>query len=257
MESIQKSLESLDVLLIAYKECTDEKKKRMIHLNIVEGAMQYVKKIAAQASAQSGIPNEDLVQVGSIGLIKAIEFFDASKNTRFKTYATYFIKGEIKHYLRDKASIIKAPREIQELIFKISSAIKRLKEKGYEEPTLEQIAGETGVSVGKINEVLEIEQSKCMLSLDQSSFYEEDEISLVEKIPSGDYQEFINSHENKIMLADAIDKMPIDLKEVIELSFYKDMNQREISENLGISQMQVSRRLRKALNKMYEIVKEK
>ena len=120
LESKEKKVEDLDEQILIYKECKDEKKKRMLHINIVENGMFLVKKIAGNISAQSGISNEDLVQVGSIGLIKAIEFFNPDKNTRFKTYASYFIRGEIKHYLRDKASIIKAPRELQELVFKIT-----------------------------------------------------------------------------------------------------------------------------------------
>ena len=218
--------------------------------------MHLVKKIAGSIAGQSGISNEDLVQVGSIGLIKAIEFFDPNKNARFKTYASYFIRGEIKHYLRDKASIIKAPRELQELVFKISTAVKQLKEKGNEEPTDEQIAEIVGVSTSKIHEVMEIELCKTTLSLDQTlTSADDDDLTLIDKIPAGDYQEFLNSYENKIMLAAAIKKLPPDLQQIIELSYYQDLNQREIAEKINISQMQVSRRLKKALSKMYEIIK--
>lgn len=250
--------DDLDEQLLAYKACTDEKKKRMLHINIVESGMNLVKKIAGNISAQSGISNEDLVQVGSIGLIKAIEFFNPQKNTKFKTYASYFIRGEIKHYLRDKASMIKAPRELQELVFKISSAVKQLKEKGIEDPSEDQIADIVGVSVEKIHEVMEIELCKSTLSLDQAiSTVDDDDLTLIDKIPSGDYQEFMNSYENKIMLAEAIKKLPKDLQQIIEMSYYEDLNQREISERIHISQMQVSRRLKKALSKMYEIITSK
>ena len=187
LESKTKPAEELDALLVAYKECRDNKKKRMIHISIVENAMFLVKKIAGNISAQSGIALEDLIQVGSIGLIKAIEFYNTDKNTRFKTYASYFIRGEIKHYLRDKASIIKAPRELQELVFKISTAIKKLNEKGIEDPSDEQIAEEVGVSTSKIHEVLEIEHCKSTLSLDQSFTSEDDDLTLIDKIPSSDY----------------------------------------------------------------------
>ena len=259
VESKNKTNEDLDELLLTYINCKDEKKKRMLHLNIVEIGMQLVKKIAGNIAAQSGIPNEDLVQVGSIGLIKAIEFFNPEKNTRFKTYASYFIRGEIKHYLRDKASIIKAPRELQELVFKISSAVKHLKEKGIEDPTEDQIADVVGISVKKVHDVMAIDLCKSTLSLDQatSSSVDDDDLTLIDKIPAGDYQEFMNSYENKIMLAEAIKKLPQDLQQIIEMSYYQDLNQREISEKIHISQMQVSRRLKKALSKMYEIIKSK
>lgn len=251
-------MDGLDTQIAAYRACNDNKKKRMLHIKIVENAMQLVKKIACNVALQSGISNEDLIQVGSIGLIKAIEFFDPKKNTSFKTYATYFIRGEIKHYLRDKASIIKAPRELQELVFKISSAVKHLKEKGFEDPTEEQLSEIIGISVDKIHEVMEIEFCKTTLSLDQAvTSVEDDDLMLIDKIPAGDYNEFLSSYENRIMLADAIKKLPADMQQIIELNYYHGLNQREISEKLNISQMQVSRRLKKALNKMYEIIKYK
>ena len=253
-EDLTKS-DNLDELLIAYKKCNDKKKKKMLHISIVQAAMDFVKKIANSISSQSGISHEDLMQVGSIGLIKAIEFYNPEKNTKFKTYASYFIKGEIKHYLRDKASLIKAPRELQELMFKINNAKKKLNESGIEDPTNDQIADFLSLPVSKINEVTEIERCKSTLSLDQSLMQDDEDISLLDKIPANDYQEFMNAYENKIMLASTIQKLPPELREIIELSYYQDLNQREISEKMNMSQMQVSRRLKKALSKMYEMIK--
>lgn len=251
-----KQKDNLDKLLLSYKCCDDDKKKRMIHLNIVQESMQLVKKIAYPISVQTGFSNEDLVQVGSIGLIKAIEFFETDKNTKFKTYASYFIRGEIKHYLRDKASMIKAPRELQELVFKITSAVKNLREKGVEDPTEAQISEVVGIPESKIHEVMEIELCKTTLSLDQSApTVDDDDLTLLDKIPAGDYQEFLNSYENKIMIEEAIKRLPYDMQQIIELSYYHGLNQREISQKLCISQMQVSRRLKKALNRMYEMIR--
>lgn len=251
-----KILDELDKKILAYKDCKDKKKKQMLHLQIVENSMQLVKRIASGIKTAFSV--EDLIQVGSIGLIKAIEFFDPDKNTKFRTYATYFIRGEIKHYLRDKASMIKAPRELQELLFKITTAIRDLKERGFDEPSEEQISESTGVDVQKIHEVMQLELSKSTLSLDQAiSSVDDDDLTLIDKIPSGDYQEFLSSYEDKITIASAIEQLPKDLKEIIELSYYHDLNQREISEKINISQMQVSRRLKKALSKMYEIIKTK
>ena len=251
----ERQFEALDALLISFKNTKDEKKKRMLHLKIVEEAMDLVKKIANTIALQSGISNEDLIQVGSLGLIKAIEFYRLDMNTKFKTYATYFIKGEIKHYLRDKASNIKAPRESQELMFKISTARKKLAEAGFEDASVEQIAEYLDLPPAKITEVIEIERCKSTLSLDQSFMSDDEEMPLLDKIPANDYQEFMNSYENKIMLASTIKRLPPDLREIIELSYYEDLNQREISEKMNMSQMQVSRRLKKALSRMYEMIK--
>ncbi len=255
MDTKETQYEELDALLISFKNTKDEKKKRMLHLKIVEEAMDLVKKIANTIAVQSGISNEDLIQVGSLGLIKAIDFYRLDMNTKFRTYATYFIKGEIKHYLRDKASIIKAPRELQELLFKINTARKKLSEAGKEDPSPELIAEYLDLPVSKINEVIEIERCKSTLSLDQSFAQDDEDLSLLDKIPANDYQEFLNSHENKIMLSTTIQRLPQELREIIELSYYQDLNQREISERMNMSQMQVSRRLKKALSRMYELIK--
>ena len=246
--------ERFDSLIASYKSCKDEKKKRMLVLNIVEDAMVLVKRIAGTISMQSGVSNEDLVQVGSLGLIKAIDAYKMDMNTRFRTYATYFIKGEIKHYLRDKAAIIKAPRELQELVFKISETVKRFNEHGVETPSVQDIADTLGISVQKVEEVLNIDKFKNTLSLDQYFKSDDEDISLMDKIPSGDYKELVRAYENKLMLASVIKKLKPELREIIELSYYEDLNQREISEKLNISQMQVSRRLKKALNRMYELI---
>ena len=247
--------EKLDSLISSYKKCKDEKKKRMLHLKIVEESMILVKKIANIISMQSGVNNEDLIQVGSLGLIKSISSYRPEHNTKFRTYATYFIKGEIKHYLRDKAAIIKAPRELQELVFKITSTVKKLNEDGVEEPSVDDIAQILGISAEKVEEVLNIDKYRNALSLDQYFKGEEEDFSLLDKIPAGDYQELMNSYEDKIMIASAIQKLPEELRQIIELSYYEDLNQREIAEKINISQMQVSRRLKKALNKMYELIK--
>ncbi len=252
---MNKTYEKLDDLIAFFKDSKDEKKKRMLYLKIVEEAMSLVKKIANTISMQSGVSNEDLVQVGSVGLIKAINAYKLNMNTRFRTYATYFIKGEIKHYLRDKAAIIKAPRELQELVFKISSTVKKLNEEGIEDPTAQNIADVLKLPVQKVEEVLNIDKYKNALSLDQYLKGDDEDLFLIDRIPSGDYKEFINSYEDKIMLAAAIKKLPPELRQIIELSYFEDLNQREISEKIHISQMQVSRRLKKALNRMYELIK--
>lgn len=244
--------------LVEYKNTTDKKQKKQLQNLIVIATMPLVKKIANALARRATDPVDDLVQVGSLGLIKAIEFFDPTISTKFKTYASYLITGEIRHYLRDKASMIKAPREIQELSFRINTVIKQLSENGIDNPTNEQIAEAMSLPVKKINDVIEVDRRKSTISLDQTySNNEEDCFSLADKIPAGDYQEFLNSYEEKIMLKKAINKLPQNLKEVVELSYYEDLNQREIAERLDISQMQVSRRLKRALSEIYKIITDK
>src|SRR5574344_2425796 len=147
-----KPKEEIEELISRYKECDELKSKQLLHITIVEKCMPLVKKISCSVIAQAmGLSHEDLIQVGSIGLIKAIDFYNPDKNTKFKTYVLYFIKGEIRHYLRDKGSLIKAPREMQEMLFKIGMAIKKLNNEGIEEPTNEQIAEAMQMPIAKLN----------------------------------------------------------------------------------------------------------
>jgi len=241
--------------LNAYKQTDCGKQKKQLQNLIVVATMPLVKKIACSLARRSTDPVDDLIQVGSLGLIKAIEFYNPEISTKFKTYASYLITGEIRHYLRDKASMIKAPREIQELAFRINNYIKQLIETSGDEPTTEEVAKAMDVSVQKVNIAIEVDRRKSTISLDQTiGSTDDDNLSLADKIPAGDYQEFLNSYEEKIMLSKAIEKLPPELKSVIELNYYEDLNQRQIAEKLNISQMQVSRRLKKALAAMYEII---
>lgn len=240
--------------LVTYKNSDDKKLKKQLQNLIVVASMPFVKRIACGLARRSTDPVDDLIQVGSVGLIKAIELYNPNIGTKFKTYATYLITGEIRHYLRDKASMIKAPREIQELAYRINCLIKQLNDDGID-ATSEQIAEIMSLSVNKVNDIIEVDRRKSTLSLDQTIALEDDDsVALSDKISSGDYQEFLNSYEEKIMLSNAITQLKPKLREVIELSYYEDLNQREISDRLDISQMQVSRRLKKALGEMYDII---
>lgn len=254
MHSQDENFVQINEWLVTYKDSNDAKIKKELQNLIVVAAMPFVKKIACGLARRATDPVDDLIQVGSVGLIKAIDFYNPEMGTKFKTYATYLITGEIRHYLRDKASMIKAPREIQELAFRINCVIKKLTEEGYD-PTSEKIAEVMCMPVNKVNDIIEVDRRKSTISLDQTfTFDDDDTMSLGEKIPSGDYQEFISAYEEKIMLSKAISKLKPKMREVIELSYYNDLNQREISERLNISQMQVSRRLKQALEEMYKII---
>ena len=246
--------DNIDDLVIAYKKITDEKKKRTIHLRIVELGMELVKKVASPIAMQKLSPIEDLMQVGAVGLIKAIDFYTPTRNAKFLTYANYFIKGEIRHYIRDKAGIIKTPRKVQELFFKIYNTQKALKEEHGVEPTTKQISEKINVPVEKIEDVMKIEQYKTMISLDQTISTDNEDVSLLDRIPAEDYQEFQNFYENKLLIEDTIKRLPEELRKILTMSFFDELNQREIAEKMNISQMQVSRRLKKALNRMYEII---
>lgn len=250
MDSSQEKIENK---IVAYRECNDAKKKRVLYLSIVEQAMYIVKQVASNITIPSGMTYDDIIQVGTLGLIKAIDFYELGKNTKFSTYAQYFVRGEILHYLRDNVPIVKAPRALQELVSKITNAIKELKQQGITNPTAEQISETVNVEPSKVEEVLEIMSNKYTISIDQINDDEED-FSLLDKISFSEYKDEFGLYENKLFLTDLLSQLPSDLKEIIEWSYIEGFTQSEIARKLNISQMQVSRKIKKALNIMYKIL---
>ena len=245
----------IDELMLEYMKCTDDKEKTKLHEEIVEMEMELVKKIANPIAFQTGTSYEDLIQVGALGLMKAIDSYSPDRNAKFSTYASYYIKGELKHYVRDKIALIKTPRKVQERIVKVYNAIKELNSNGICEPSTKEIADYIDTTPDKVDEVLKIDKYKFTLSLDQTNTSDEDDSPLLEKIPSEDYQDSQNIYETKLLIERAINQLKPELKKVLELSFFEELNQREIAEQLNISQMQVSRKIKKALNEMYELIK--
>lgn len=232
-------------------------KKSELENEIIIEAVPLVRKIASHLARRSTDPTEDILQVGLMGLIKAVKMFDFGISTNFKTYATYFITGEIRHYLRDKASMIKAPREIYELTYRVNKIMNEFKDAEGIFPTETEIAFELKAPVKKIREVLDVERRRHVMSLDQILSYTDSEgQSLSEKIPSNEYSSMAEYNENKILLMGALDKLDENLKEVINLNFFQDISQTKIAEMLGISQMQVSRRIKKALKQLFTIINE-
>ena len=241
-----------------YKSSEEEKEKKHLQNVIALAAMPLVKKIARGLARRNTDPVEDIIQVGSVGLVKAIQLYNPQVSENFKTYATYLITGEIRHYLRDKVSMIKAPREIYELAYRVNKVMQKLKDEQGNEPSESIIAEELGTSVGKVKEVIDVERRKQTISLDQVISTNNDEsLSLFDKIADDNHYNLESFQEDKILLNDAIKKLDVKLQEVIVLNYFEDMSQTQIAQKLGISQMQVSRRLKKALQTLLQILSDK
>ncbi len=249
--------EKIKKCLVEHRKSSNIAQKTQLENEVIIEAIPLVKRIASYLARRSTDPTEDILQVGVVGLIKAVKMFDSSVSTNFKTYATYFITGEIRHYLRDKASMIKAPREIYELAYRVNKIMAEFKDEDGNLPTEKEIASELKTPVGKIREVMDVERRRHVMSLDQIlSYTDSDGQTLSEKIPNTNYNALADYQENKIMIMDALSKLDKNLQEVINLNFFQDISQTKIAEMLGISQMQVSRRIKKALNKLFAIINE-
>lgn len=240
-----------------YSESEDENQKKHLQNIIALAAMPLVRRIGRGLARRNTDPVEDIIQVGSVGLVKAIQLYNPKKSENFKTYATYLITGEIRHYLRDKVAMIRAPRQMYELAYRVNKVMQKLTVEQGDEPSETIIAEILGTSLKKVKEVIAIERRKKTVSLDQMLSVNNDEsLSLFDKIAADDHYNLEKFQEDKILIKDAISKLDKKLQDVIILNYFEDLNQAQISAELGISQMQVSRRLKKALQMLLQILSE-
>lgn len=230
------------------------RRERLMNL-IVVAMMPVIKKIANSIARRAEDPVEDLIQAGSIGLIKAIERYKPELCPKFRIYAGYLIVGEMQHYMRDKVALIKVPREILELAMRIKNFIKDLSDEEMDSMTSQKVAEALDVSVQKINSAIDVDRRKKITSLDEIINIDGNKTSIGDLTPAYDYKEYSAQKDMQMEIDDIIKKLPAEYKEVIELFYYEDMKQTEIAEKLDINQMMVSRRLKKAFNYMYEIIK--
>jgi RNA polymerase sigma-B factor len=215
-----------------------------IHLPLV----QYL----ARRFRDRGEPLEDLVQVGTIGLIKAVDRFDPQRGVEFSTYATPTIVGEIKRHFRDKGWAIRVPRRLQELRMSIGSATAELSQKSGRSPTVAELAAHIGVSEDEIIEGLEGAQAYSTSSLDAQVGGEggDDSPMLADRLGADDPD--LEGVEYRESLKPLLAALPARERRILVLRFFHGMTQSQIAEEVGISQMHVSRLLAKSLAQLRE-----
>lgn len=225
-----------------YKETGDQEiRDRLItmYLNLV--------KYLAYRFRNRGEPLEDLIQVGTVGLIKAIDRFDVNRAVEFTTYATPTIVGELKRYFRDKGWAIKVPRRLQELNMQVNQAIEVLSQQMRRSPTVPEIAAHLGASTEEILEALETSEAYNFVSLNRDrSSDSDDSFSLLEYIGQDD--KLLANVEDRTSLAAVLQHLNSQEQRILYLRFFRGLTQTEIANELGISQMQVSRLLRRTLD---------
>ncbi len=198
-----------------------------------------------------GCEYEDLVQIGSIGLFKAIRNFDESFNVRFSTYAMPMIIGEIKRFLRDDG-MIKVSRSLKEIAVKAYACREAMERNIGREPTISELAAELDVT--KEDLVLAINSQNTTQSLHEVLNQNEGSpIMLIDKVPDEEEEEL--SIINKILLKEMLSTLEKKERQIIVLRYFKEMTQGQIAEILGISQVQVSRIEKKILLKLRERIK--
>lgn len=210
---------------------------------IIESNMPLIKSIVKRFKNKY-IEYEDLIQLGSLGLVKAINNFDTSYNVKFSTYAVPMITGEIKRFIRDDGAI-KVSRAVKLLSSKITQFVDRFIKEFSREPNVEEIATEFGIEKEEV--IYALDSSHMPVSLYDK--YDDDGKNLIEKLPSNDNQDDVI---DKIVLRDCIKDLNDREKLIIYLRYYKDRTQSDIARIIGISQVQVSRIESKVIAKMRE-----
>lgn len=208
-------------------------------------------KYLASRFRNRGEPVDDLVQVGTIGLIKAIDRFDIEREVEFTTYATPTIVGELKRYFRDKGWAIKVPRRLQELSFKVNQSVDVLTQQLQRSPSIREIAAHLQVTPEEVLEAMETSEAYNFVSLESDRGGDgSDSFSILEYIGKDDA--LMAVIDDRTTLQVAFKELTPQEQRVLYLRFFEGLTQTEIARQLEISQMQVSRLLRRTLKVLRE-----
>ena len=213
-----------------------------IRNTLIESHLGLVEYLARRFSGR-GEPLDDLVQVATIGLVKAVDRFDPDRNVEFSTYATPTIVGELKRHFRDKGWAVRVPRRLQELNLRLGPVISKLSQELQHSPTVTEIAREAEATEDEVLEALDSAHAYSLISLDAGAT--DEGLSYHEQI--GDLDEALEALEDRVSVAPLLRQLPPRERRMLHLRFFKGLTQSEIAEELGISQMHVSRLLARTL----------
>lgn len=198
---------------------------------------------------------DDLIQVGSLGLIRAIEKFEISKGNAFSSFAIPYIRGEIQHYLRDKGVTVRIPRSWLALQQQSIAISRSLREKYNRQPTDSEIAAALKISTLQWQEIQLAWANRAPLSLDVPVQDGDDSSAcLGELVPDRQYYSFQLAQEDQIRLQQSLVQLEKRTREILEFVFFQDLTQKQVAEHLGISVVTVSRRVKKGLESLKTIM---
>src|SRR4029079_1478960 len=233
---------NVDALLVAYHRNGDEAARDQALIEL----MPLVRALALRYAGR-GEPLEDLVQVGSIGLIKAVDRFDVDRGVDFPSYAFPTIVGEIRRHFRDKAWAMHVPRRLKELSLRLSRVLDQLTTELGRSPTIAELAAAAGVEEEEATDALDSMNAYSTRSL-HAPFDDSSDDNLTEKLGTDEpgYAEI----EDGTLVAAGLDALDERERRIVELRFFDELTQSQIASEIGISQMHVSRLLRRALATM-------
>ncbi|HTD50429.1 MAG TPA: SigB/SigF/SigG family RNA polymerase sigma factor [Acidimicrobiia bacterium] len=196
-----------------------------------------------------GVADDDLVQVAVIGLLKAVERFDPERGTSFASFATPTILGELRRYFRDSTWAVRVPRQLQEHVLAISAAVGPLSQRLARSPSPKEIANETGLTEEQVLEALEADGAYGTTSLDPAaeSGGRIDTTMRLADDPETRAEQLV---ERRLLASALVATLSDRERNIVELRFGQGWTQSQIAEHVGVSQMQVSRLLTRALATM-------
>lgn len=227
----------------------DDPARRAVRDELIEMHLPLVEHIVGRFRHR-GEPHDDLVQVGTVGLINAVDRFDPTRGAAFSTFATPTIAGEIKRHFRDRGWAIRVPRRLQELRMRIGAATDALSQQTGHSPTTRELAEYLGVDEDDVLDGLESAQAYSTISLDMPAggADESGSVSLGDEI--GDDDAALAGVENRETLRVLLAQLPARDRQIIMLRFFRNRTQSQIASELSISQMHVSRLLSHALEQL-------
>ncbi|HEY2653600.1 MAG TPA: SigB/SigF/SigG family RNA polymerase sigma factor [Solirubrobacteraceae bacterium] len=230
-------------------------KDRAARDELIERFLPLARKLARRY-VQSSEPYEDLVQVASLGLVKAVERFDPDRGFAFSSFAVPTIVGELKRYFRDTAWALHVDRGAQERARKITDAQQKLSSRTGRMPTVDELAQYLEMSQEEVLDGLQTAEAYGAVSLDAPLSTEDDEdSSRLDAIGEADQRlELVDDHAT---IFAAARHLPAREREILFLRFGEDLTQSEIAERVGVSQMQVSRLLRRSLHRLRDLTGER
>ncbi len=233
------------VLLRLYHEHGDLAAREQL----IEQYMSLVRSLARRYSYR-GEQLEDLVQIGAIGLIKAIDRFDLDRGVELTTYATPNIIGEIKRHFRDKGWSVRVPRGLQELNVQLSRLMEQLTVQLGRSPTIAELAKASGSQEEDVLEALESGRAYSSLSLSSGggSGDGDEDLDPLESIGTEEHQYEVS--EDRAVLAPGFKALDERERKILQLRFFDGLTQSQIAQQIGISQMHVSRLIRRSLEKI-------
>jgi RNA polymerase sigma-B factor len=235
------------VLLRRYHEQGDLAAREQL----IEQYMSLVRSLARRYSYR-GEQLEDLVQIGAIGLIKAIDRFDVNRGVELTTYATPNIIGEIKRHFRDRGWSVRVPRGLQELNIQLSRLLEELTVQNGRSPTIPELAKAAGVTDEEVLEALESGRAYSSLSLSAGSGGgdEDGELDPLESLGTIEHEYEVS--EDRAVLEPGFRVLDERERKILHLRFFEGLTQSQIAQQVGISQMHVSRLIRRSLEKIRE-----